>query len=93
MRAAPKGSDTGTVRILHASTDIDSAATELGQMAAFMERMDFTVKRERGLCDWPSADVLVLGTDERRLTDLEGVLDVLVYRIGARVGRLTVWNK
>ena len=82
MRAAPKGSDTGIIRILHASTDIDSAAAELGQMAAFMERMGFAVKRERGLCDWPSADVLVLGTDERRLTDLGGVLDVLVYRIG-----------
>lgn len=81
-RVAPKDSDTATVSILHVSVDLDSAAAELGQMTAFMEEMGFAVKRERGLCDWPSADVLILGTDERRLANLGGVLDALVYRIG-----------
>ena len=81
-RAEQEESNTNAVNILHVSVDLDLATTELNRMVAFMEGAGFAVKLERGLCDWPSADVLILGTDKRRLANLGRVLDVLVSRIG-----------
>ena len=83
-RTTPEDSAANTVNILHASPDIDSSEVEITRMVNFIKSRGFLVTREprHEPPDWHHADVLVLGTDDRRLPNLKGVLDTLVYRIG-----------
>lgn len=83
-RTTPEDSAANTVNILHASPYIDSSEVEITRMVNFIKSRGFLVKREsrHKPPDWHHADVLVLGTDDKRLPNLKGVLDTLVYRIG-----------
>ena len=79
---APKDSDTNTVNILHMSADIDSAKPELQMIVDFMKSAGFSVKREPGMVDALSTDVVILGIDKEWLASFRGIFDVFVYGIG-----------
>ena len=84
MRTTPGDSAANTVNILHVSPAIDSVEAEITHMINFMKSRGYVVKREprHEPPDWHRTDVLVLGMDDKRLPNLEGVLNIVVYRAG-----------
>lgn len=81
-RTTPRDSYTDTINILHASTDVESAAVEIDQMVSFMEQRGFDVKRRPDQHDWPNANMLVLDMGKRGLPDMDKVADIIIRVAG-----------
>ena len=92
------GEKGSNLDILHVSADLEAASDEMAKITGFLEPRGFSDERIPKLKDWPDADLLIIGSDERHsehavnmvdyLPSVFGIvtsLDVLLYGLHGRI--------